>query len=321
MDSLNFVEQKSINYSERSGLDYKVYLKENDFYEEEYLGKNMSYIASLIDNVNVSFNYNFISDENLDLNFNYKIVGKLVIADTDGKKSYFEKDYLLMDTKNLSMTDSKNQSIAENIVIDYDYYNSLANDFKTKYGVDTSSNLIVYLTIDKSNADTEKTVIINNASLMSITIPLSEKAIDIKMNYNEINDTNSLISKSNVIIDDIIYMVIAVILLIISIVMFVKVVRYLMLLRSNSNSYDKYISKLLTEYDRLIVETSTGPITNGDNIIKINKFQELLDVRDNLKLPIMYYSITKHQKCCFYITYENKIYLHTVKAIDFEVSK
>lgn len=82
------------------------------------------------------------------------------------------------------------------------------------------------------------------------------------------------------------------------------------------SAYDKYISKLLNEYDRLIVETTTCPIINGDNVIVIDKFQELLDVRDNLKLPIMYYIVNKHQKCCFYILHENKIYLNIVKAVD-----
>ena len=46
------------------------------------------------------------------------------------------------------------------------------------------------------------------------------------------------------------------------------------------------------------------------------EFQELLDVRDNLKLPIMYYSVSKHLKCYFYITYQDRIYLNVVKAVD-----
>ena len=41
-------------------------------------------------------------------------------------------------------------------------------------------------------------------------------------------------------------------------------------------------------------------------------------VRDNLKLPIMYYVVVKHHKCYFYITHGNKIYLNVVKAIDLE---
>ena len=39
--------------------------------------------------------------------------------------------------------------ICRNRKIDYSYYNSLANSFKQQYGVDTSSNLTVYLKVNK----------------------------------------------------------------------------------------------------------------------------------------------------------------------------
>lgn len=312
--SLDFIEQKSINYSEKSNLDCKVYLKKNEFYSEEYLGKNMLYVASLIDKITIDFNYNFTSDENINLDFEYKIIGKLLITDSDEKNSYFEKEYVLLESKNTSITDGNNQSIKENIEIDYGYYNTIANRFKTSYGVDTSSKFVIYFVVNKDNS--EENIIINNVSLMSISIPLSERAVNISMDYQDINNTNNIISNSNVIIDNIIYVIVAVIFIIISLVMLVKSIRLLTLLKTDKSNYDKYINKLLTEYDRLIVETSTAPITSGNNIIRINKFQELLDVRDNLKLPIMYYVVNKHQKCYFYITYENKIYLNVVKAID-----
>ena len=46
-----------INYTEDSSVDYKVYLKDNTFYDEEYLGKDQVYVASLIENVVADFVY------------------------------------------------------------------------------------------------------------------------------------------------------------------------------------------------------------------------------------------------------------------------
>jgi len=316
--SLDFVEPKSINYTEKSNLDYKVYLKENDFYDDKYLGKDMVYVASLIDDVVIDFNYMFFSDEDVSLNFNYKIVGKLSITDSEGKRSFFEKQYTLLDEKTVSLNEVNSQNIKENIKIDYTYYNTLANKFKTEYGIDALSNFVIYFVVNMEN---NKENLINNSSMMSISIPLSEKSINIAMNYDDINNSSKLISDNNVIIDNIIYFVFAILFVVLSLVMVIRITRLLMLLKNNKSDYDKYIKKLLTEYDRLIVETSTAPIINENNVIKINKFQELLDVRDNLKLPIMYYVVTKHQKCYFYITWEDKIYLNTIKAIDLEKNK
>ena len=314
--SFSFTQQKVINYDEKSNLDYKVYLKENDFYETPYLGKNMLYIASLIDKINIDFNYNFTSSENIYLDFNYNIIGKLVISDSEEKNTYYEKEYILLNDKKVSMENSNSQIINENIAIDYDYYNNLANNFKMTFGVNTTSNLIIYLSINKIGDDSQT---MNNNSLMLIKIPLSEKAINIKMDYKEIDNSSTILSDSYITIDNLVYIIASIIFIILSIVALIKSIRLIyILVKNNKNIYDKHINRLLIEYDRLIVETSTQPLFDNKEIIKVEKFQELLDVRDNLKLPITYYSITKHQKCYFYISTGDRVYLHIVKAVDLE---
>ena len=40
-----------IGYREGGAIDYNVFLKDNEFFEEDYLGKNQSYVASLIDKI------------------------------------------------------------------------------------------------------------------------------------------------------------------------------------------------------------------------------------------------------------------------------
>lgn len=316
LKSFSFVEQKIINYDEKSNLDYKVYLKENEFYEKDYLEKDKLYIASLIDKISIDFNYTFTSSENIDLDFNYDIIGRVVISDSEGKTPYYEKEYILLENKKVAMNNSNIQDIKESIDIDYEYYNNLANNFKMTFGVNTTSNLIVYLKINKTS-NNENTVL-NNTSTMLLTIPLSEKSINIKMDYKEIDNSSTLLKKSTININNVIYIIVAIIFIIISIVMLIKSMRLSNLVIGRKSIYDKYIDRLLTEYDRLIVESSTFPTFKNKEIIKIDKFKELLDVRDNLRRPITYYSVTKHQKSYFYIYYEDKIYLHTVKAVDLE---
>ena len=89
-------------------------------------------------------------------------------------------------------------------------------------------------------------------------------------------------------------------------------------MKDKKTSYDKYINKILNEYDRLIVESTTEPDIKHSNIIKLPNFRELLDVRDNLKLPIMYYVVVKYHKSYFYIKNNNDIYLLINKAADLD---
>ena len=44
-------------YKQNQIVDYKVYLKENNFFEKEYLEKNNQYISSIIKNIEATFIY------------------------------------------------------------------------------------------------------------------------------------------------------------------------------------------------------------------------------------------------------------------------
>ena len=311
------VASKNINYNETSNLDYKVYLKENNFYDTNYLGKNKVYIANLIDNIEVNFRYNYYIEEPTNVDFNYSIIAKLTIDDGTSKNNYFEKEYVLLSNKKQELKNGTNYNLDEKVKIDYAYYNGLANSFKQQYGVDTTSNLTVYLKVNKKT-DIENSQNAYENSTMYVKIPLSEKAINIELNYQDINNSNYIIQGTDSKVDNVIFGVLATITLIASLIFAVQIIRLLTLLRGKKSIYDKYVEKILNEYDRLIVENGTGPNTNDCKVIKISKFEELLDVRDNLKLPIMYYVVTKHTKCYFYIKHNDDLYLLTIKAVDLE---
>lgn len=309
-------EEKVIEYNENSSLDYRVYLKRNDFYENDYLGKNLSYIASLIDHIDIYFNYNFDISEKIETDFTYDVVGKLVIADSTGSNVFFEKDYTLIKEKQAKLINNNSYNLSEDVVINYDEYNDLANKFKVSYGVDTSSSLKVYLNIKKKSTSDLDKINIDEVNNMSITIPLSEKAINIKLDYNEINSNKSIIEEASISIDNIVLIIVSIILFIISIAILLRLLELLFASRIKMTKYDKYVNKLLREYDRLIVESSFCPEFEQYVMFVVKEFKELLDVRDNIKLPIMYYNVSPHNKCYFYIQHENNIYLYILKAVD-----
>ena len=106
--------------------------------------------------------------------------------------------------------------------------------------------------------------------------------------------------------------------IILTLVLVVCVLRFISKSRKNRSEYDKYVAKILNEYDRLIVETSTAPITKDKDIVDVKEFKELLDVRDNLNLPIKYHIISEHHKCEFYISHEEEVYILTIKDVDID---
>lgn len=63
----------TLYYKEDSNVNYLVYLKENDYYTSKYLTKGMKYIASLIDYIDINFNYNFKMNEQIKYSYSYYI--------------------------------------------------------------------------------------------------------------------------------------------------------------------------------------------------------------------------------------------------------
>ena len=317
LNSLSVVKLESINYKETSSIDYKVYLKENEFFTEEYLNKNMTYIASLIKNITINFNYLFTIDKANTMDISYDVMGKLVITSQKDGSIFFEKEYKLVDETTNTIVESNSYSIDKDVVIDYDYYNNLANKFKYSYGVETESYLNVYLTIKGKNKG-ENSFNINNNSVISLKIPLSEKAINIKLDYKDLNENKKIFSNQKTQINNRIIFIVGITLAIISLIFLIKLIRLLSFTFKKKSKYDKYINKILREYDRLIINTRTPPKLDGFNVIKLDSFQELLDARDNVKGAIKYYIVTEHQKCNFYFTHDNDLYLLIIKEVDID---
>ena len=209
------------------------------------------------------------------------------------------------------MQNNDSINIKENLQIDYDYYNKLANNFRNTYGVDTNSYLNVYLEVN-SKTDENLNYKINDRNVIPLKIPLSERAIEINFDLNNKESTKYVIPTGKVVFN-IKYLILEIIFFIITCSFFVKFIKYLVASFKKTTEYDKYVNKLLKEYDRLIVETHTNIDMTKYNIIKVKKFTELLDVRDNLKVPILYFNIIKHEKGIFYIKDREDIYLITIK--------
>lgn len=320
--ALNNTEKETVSYSQYGNVDYKVCLKNNNFYTQNCLDKNMSYVSTLIKNVALTFNYDLSTSKDLDIKTEYEVDAKLVIFNTDNTSKYYEQKYILKPKTSEGIAKINNEyKISQNVDIDYDYYNAIASNFKSQYGIETNSYLEVSFQVYHINSTTED-IKVTSPSPVVLNIPLSQKSININMASSGINKQETQNIESSVFtLKNIICLFIGVISLIICLISSLKVAKMLSLTKEKKNNYDKFIEKILREYDRLIVETSTLPKFNKYYVTKVNSFGELIDVRDNLRLPIMYYEVAKHQKCHLYITNNKNLYLLTIKAVDMEENK
>lgn len=313
--SLDINHKEKLYFKEQGSVKYSVCLKKNDFFDEECLGSNMSYVAGLIKNISLDFNYQFNGNiDNLIDSVDYEIIAKLVIKNSDTAARYYEKEYVLVPKTNDGINSNNTlYNLNKKIEIDYEYYNNIATSFKSQYGIDSQSYLDIYLNA-YNNVNPEYSGVPSSGKILA-QIPLSQKAIEIKLSTQEINNN---IEKTitaryfNVInwlrlITGLVSLLASLFFLYLSIIIVKKYSKKI-------SKYDKLINKILKEYDRLIVETSTLPEFDNYNVLLINSFEELIDVRDNLRLPIMFYIVKEHEEAQFYILQDNNLYLYTISA-------
>ena len=309
-------DNETISYHENSKINYQVHLKENDFYDTPYLNKGMAYIASLIDKINIDFNYMFYSNKTNSIDIYHKAVAKLVIASQNNDKVFYENEYELAGKEVENIVNKYEYDLNESVVIDYDYYNNLANEFKNKYAVATNSYLEVYLQVDEVRNNKSHSLI--NESKTILTIPLSHREINIGLKESTVDTKNHVTSKAKLAIENEMFIYCDLVLLILLLILIIRLIKKVHLLIHNKSKYDLYVSKLLKSYDRIIVNVKTAPSLNNYNVIKVDSFQELIDVRDNIKEPIQYFIVTEHQKCEFFCINHNDLYIYIVKAVDIE---
>lgn len=318
--SISKINEQTVDYKESSKIDYNVILKDDSFYDSKYFketNKPKIYISSLIKNIDTTFDYNFGVSENSNIQFKYNVVAKLVILNADSTKVFYDDVLELITEKQIMLTNDKRVNIHETINLDYEYYNSIANTFRQNYGLNTTSYLEVLINVSSKNLDNNYDL--DDTYSRSIKIPLAQQEVDISVADDNSSSVHKVVVKNKLLVSNRLFISIGIIALVIAVVCLIKIVNMILKVYTPKLSkYDRYIKKILKEYDRLIVNTTTAPNITDFRIVRINSFAELLDVHDNLNLPIRYYVITEHQKSIFYVAHHGEVYVYIVKAVDLE---
>lgn len=290
-----------IEFNEVGNVDYKVYLKDNDFYESSYLNSGMQYVANLIKTVNVKFNYEIHSTKDLNFINEYKIVSELQITEKNDPSSVLlSKKDELVPKKNLTIKDD-NLVINEEVDIDYEKYNNIVKEFKKELGLIVSSNLILTFETDSNSINNSDKF--SKSNKLQIVIPLAESTLKINMNTDKINNTGFINSTDDVVsIDNNPLFIFA----IVSSVLTVGIIAldiYLYLKHLNKDPYQTKLNNILKNYDRLIVSGNVNlDESKYSNIICVDTFKELVDAAENLGVAIMHYEVIKGEKSIFIVS-------------------
>lgn len=310
-----------VNYSEKSSADYGVHLKDNDFYEDSYLGKDYAYVASLIDKVEASFKYEILMNSNTDVDFEYtyRIDSVVQIKDKSNSKILYAPVYSEVDGITNSVS-GKNLVIAQKVLVDYGKYNEIANRFVNAYNLNyTDATLLLRLVVDVNGQSDSFHDDENNSSYVaSVSIPLRTDTVEIKITSDAPVSEGRILSYSTKDVAKL-FQKAAIISACVTAFLAIVLWSYAYLSRNVDVTYDIKVAKLVRSYKSFIQKIQNEFDTCGYQLILISEFEEMLEIRDTIQSPILMQENSDRTCTKFLIPTNTKLlYLYEIKVDDYD---
>lgn len=307
---LAFINQNKpyyINYNEKGTVEYKVFLKENEFFQKDYLKENNQYIASLINNITADFNYVLEITENVEYKYSYKINAEVDVKEKGTSNSLYTFEEELIKEKTDTVYNGETIVLTESLNIDYNHYNDLIKKFISVYDLDdieSTLNVVMYVTA-QGNCE-EKTENADNESTISLSIPLTTKTMAIDISSDLIDASSFLACEEK---SDLSILILFALLVTAGADLFVIycLAKYVVSTRTAENIYEAELKKILNNYSSYIQKINNDFDLSGYQVLKVDTFTDMLEIRDTIQEPILMLENKTKNSTYFLIPSKTKI--------------
>ena len=291
-------KEEIYSYTNEFNYNYDVNLINNKYIDQKTLQMNEVYVTDLIDNIHLNINYDYIGNKASDLEYDYKILGKLQAVYTkDGEEQkVLDKEEVLFDSETQNQMSDK-ISIQEPIELNLKDKNKLITDFEKEMNMTLKTTYMIILQVDvKTEIDDEPVV---NQYTSAVSIDLGEKTTQIKGENNK--DETSYVTKTkeeneNI---NIVASSLDTILIIILLIGLKYITRNTVAINKIKNNYRKELNRMLRLCQDKIVKIKDKVDIKQENIVDVKDFGEIIKVSEELFKPILYWESKESTEAWF----------------------
>lgn len=303
----NGVKELKLSYSYQGDISYQVQYLQNNFYDDSSLNNDI-YVSSLIDKIKVNMKYERSSSMNMDTTFVYDIKARLVNNYTYNNDSsvLWDKEYTLLSTKTV-----KSSYINEEIVIPYQVYNSKALSFQQQYKLALNSYLLVEMDVKSSSLFGDDDYV--DEGKVTLKIPLLQNVIKLE-ERNEDVATKNIYDVSSVDSDfPYVTFILACVILLFSLISATLSLSSFFVI-DRISKYQEKKKHIMRRYSDIIAEVTTKPSIKDLEVIDIKHFDDLVDIEEELRIPILFYEVKGKYESIFIIIEDKKAYRYVLKV-------
>ncbi len=309
-----------INYSEKSGVDYKVQYKPNSDYADEWQPEDQAYVAELISTVLADFEYELVMQTaGVDYDYVYSVDATLEVVDNTTGRVIFHPTDAIVEQKRFTESSGENLTINEEVSIDYPAYNDRAYNFINQYGLNNSTaTLKVEMHVDVMGKSATFVGVSENSHTVALNIPLAAKTLDIEMTSSVPQGEGKVLASNNG-ANPVIFGRIAMGASVGEVLLVLLFVAFVLLTRNDDINYTIKVKKLYNTYRSFIQRVTNGFDVAGYQVLNMGSFDDMLSIRDTIQSPILM-SENEDQTCTqFFIpTNTNLLYMFEIRVDNYD---
>ena len=301
---------ETFNYTDNGLLSYKVFVKDSDYYLNNYVEMDKFYIPNLISEMKFYYSYLLKLEKNSTIVYNYSVIQNFYIYERGNEKNLlYSRTDTYKNDNNKIINDNSFLNITDILNFDYNKYRSELQYFKNNYTSGVDGKVEIDFTISY-NVNEYK---ISDSKTINVKIPLSDGIFTIARNTLDTGNHSIIIKPETNDMDKPLMLILSIISGVFTIISMYNLIKFATIPFGKSSNYVTSLNKILKDYDRVIVKTKDVLCLDGYKTIKVMDFNEMLDLRDNLESPILFTEIHKNQKSKFIIAKDNIAYIYTLK--------
>ena len=307
-----------VDYQQSGSALYHAYLNENEYYEEDRLNGSHAYISSLIHHMDVDFRYQSkMAATDVTYQYQYRVDVQLVIEDTKTKSAiYNPTETILGPTTKIYM--GQNLLLAPTVDIDYVAYNQKAKDFIEKYRL---TNITSYLNVTMYVDVVGMSELFANDNegqySIQVQIPLAQNVLKPQISSSIPTGPQKILSNPNE--GRNVFLVLAIIFGVLDAGAIGFLTVYTLKTRDVHVDYGRKVQKIVNNYKSFIQKINNPFDRTGYQILEISTFNELLEIRDTLQLPILMHENEDKTCATFMIPVDSRLlYVFEIKVDNYD---
>lgn len=303
-----------VYFQENGSVIYHAYLNDNEYYEEERLNGGHAYVSSLIQKMDAAFTYRVKMDaDDVTYRYQYRVDARLIILDRNsGAPIYNPVETILGPT--VSTFRGKTLTIDPIVSIDYVHYNDKAKAFIENYHLkDVSAQLNVTMYVDIVGMSEKFAKDNEGQYYVQVMIPLNQEIIKPETASTIPQGQQTVLA--NLHTNKTVFKAFATYFGVLDAISLAVLAYYILITRDEHIDYERKVQKLLNSYKPFIQKIHTAFDSTGYQVLTVDSFSEMLEIRDTLQMPILMFENEDKTRSVFMIpTNTNLLYVFDIKV-------